>query len=109
VAEEGVASGVALLIAGNGVAVLLLGCILFGLGAGNLSSLPPLIAQQDFERGDVPTVVSLTTAINQAVFAFGPGIFGALRDLTGEYAVSFTVAACAQLGAIPIVLAGRRA
>ena len=102
------ASGVVLLVLGNGSAVLLLGCVLFGLGVGNLISLPPLIAQKEFERGDVPTVVALVTAINQAVFAFAPAIFGAVRDLTGAYAVSFALAACMQLAAIPIVLKGGR-
>ena len=102
------ASGVVLLVLGNGSAVLLLGCVLFGLGVGNLISLPPLIAQKEFERGDVPTVVALVTAINQAVFAFAPAIFGAVRDFTGAYAVSFALAACMQLAAIPIVLKGGR-
>jgi MFS family permease len=102
------AGGVVLLDLGSGVAVLLLGCILFGLGVGNLISLPPIIAQKEFERGDVPTVVALITAINQAVFAFAPAIFGALRDLTGEYAMPFAIAACLQFAAAFIVLAGRR-
>jgi MFS family permease len=102
------ASGVVLLVLGSGVGVLLLGCTLFGLGVGNLISLPPLIAQEEFEHGDVATVVALITAINQAVFAFAPVMFGALRDLTGEYATAFAVATCVQLAAALIVLAGRR-
>ena len=102
------ASGVVLLVLGSGAYVLLLGCILFGLGVGNLISLPPLIAQKEFEDGDVSTVVALITAINQAVFAFAPAIFGAVRDLAGEYAMSFAIAACFQFAAAFIVLAGRR-
>ncbi len=50
------------------------------LGVGNLISLPPLIAQREFRPADVVTVVALVTAINQAVFAFAPAIFGGLRD-----------------------------
>jgi MFS family permease len=99
------AVGVLLLIAGGMAGVLLLGCILFGLGVGNLISLPPLIAQKEFERGDVGVVIALITAINQAVFALAPAIFGALRDLTGEYVVPFAVAAIAQITAALIVLA----
>ena len=41
----------------------LLGCILFGLGVGNLISLPPLIAQNEFEHDDVPTVVALISRL----------------------------------------------
>ena len=81
--------GVLLLIFGNGGMLLTLGCILFGLGIGNLISLPPLIAQQEFERQDVVTVVSLIVAINQAVFAFAPALVGALRDATSDYLLPF--------------------
>ena len=102
------ASGVVLLVLGSEAYVLHLGCILFGLGVGNLISLPPVIAQKEFEDGDVSTVVALITAINQAVFAFAPVIFGAVRDLAGEYAMSFAIAACLQFAATFIVLAGRR-
>ena len=63
--------GVLLLIIGNGWVSLTLGCVLFGLGIGNLTSLPPLIVQKEFDREDVVTVVALIVAINQAVFA-GP-------------------------------------
>jgi predicted MFS family arabinose efflux permease len=101
-------SGVVLLVLGSGAAVLVFGCMLLGFGVGNLISLPPMIAQKEFERGDVPTAVALITAINQAVFAFAPAIFGVVRDLTGEYAMAFAVAACLQLGATFIVLPGRR-
>ena len=40
------ACGVALLILGTSTTVLLIGCVVFGLGVGNLTSLPPLIAQK---------------------------------------------------------------
>lgn len=99
--------GVLLLIFGNGGMLLTLGCILFGLGIGNLVSLPPLIAQQEFEREDVVTVVALIVAINQAVFAFAPALVGALRDATSDYLLPFGIIACIQLLAATIVLVGR--
>jgi hypothetical protein len=66
------------LLAAGGISVplLLLGCVLFGLGIGNLTSLPPLIAQAEFCPADVGRVVALVTAINQAVFAFAPAVLG---------------------------------
>ncbi|WP_163202631.1 MFS transporter, partial [Citrobacter koseri] len=70
---------------GTGLAPLVLGCVFFGLGVGNLISLPPLIAQKEFARADVGTVVALVTAINQAVFALAPVMFGALRDASDSY------------------------
>lgn len=99
--------GVLLLIVGNGWVLLTLGCIFFGLGIGNLTSLPPLIAQKEFNREDVVSVVALIVAINQAVFAFAPAIVGAFRDATSDYALPFGMIACTQVLAIIIVLLER--
>jgi predicted MFS family arabinose efflux permease len=102
------AVGVLLLTFGSEVALLGLGCILFGLGVGNLISLPPLIAQKEFERGDVGPAFALVTAINQAVFALAPAIFGLLRDATASYVLPFALAAAAYAVSALIVSAGRR-
>jgi MFS family permease len=102
------AVGTLLLAFGEGMAPLVLGCMLFGLGVGNLTSLPPLIAQREFRPADVGTVVALGTAINQAVFAFAPAIFGGLRAVTGAYPEAFLTGAVLQAVAAGIVVAGRR-
>ena len=102
------AAGSLLLAFGEGSATLVAGCVLFGLAVGNLTSLPPLIAQREFRPADVGTVVALVTAINQAVFAFAPAVFGALRDLSANYLAAFVLAALVQLAAATIVLCGRR-
>jgi predicted MFS family arabinose efflux permease len=101
------ATGVLLLAFGGGLTTLSLGCILFGLGVGNLISLPPLIAQNEFERGDVGPVFALLTAINQAVFAFAPAFFGQLREATASYVLPFMIAAAAYLMSALIVAVGR--
>lgn len=98
------ACGVSLLAFGGGAMSLLAGCVLFGLGVGNLVWLPPLIAQRDFDRNDVNAVVALVVAINQAVFAFAPAVFGALRDLSMGYTLPFALGAGAQIAAAIIVL-----
>jgi cyanate permease len=102
------AVGTLLLAFGEGMAPLALGCVLFGLGVGNLVSLPPLIAQREFRPADVGTVVALVTAINQAVFAFAPVIFGGLRDATGAYPEAFLAGAMLQAVAAGIIVLGRR-
>ena len=99
--------GVLMLIFSGGWVGLTLGCILFGLGIGNLTSLPPLIVQTEFDRADVVTVVALIIAINQGVFAFAPAIIGALRDATADYRLPFALIAMAQSLAAVIVLLGR--
>lgn len=101
------AAGVLLIAWGTGPLCLAAGCALFGLGIGNLISLPPLIAQSEFDRADVARAVALTTAINQTVFAFAPAVLGALRDATGNYAAAFSAAAVIQVVASVLVLAGR--
>jgi hypothetical protein len=68
-----VGSVLATLAYGSSTAVLLLGVCLFGVGIGNATSLPPMIAQTEFARGDVQRIVSLAIAIAQATYAFAPG------------------------------------
>jgi predicted MFS family arabinose efflux permease len=102
------AAGSLLLTLGEGMAPLAAGCVLFGLGVGNLVSLPPLIAQSEFRPADVGTAVALVTAINQAVFALAPSSFGWLHDLDGSYIAAFLLAATAQAVAAAIIVWGRR-
>ena len=102
------AAGTGLLAAGSGAASLIAGAVLFGLGIGNVVSLPPLIAQVEFDRADVPRVVALVTAINQMVFAFAPAIIGMLHELSSGYALAFGVAGGVQIVAAAIVLFGYR-
>jgi MFS family permease len=99
--------GVVLLTFGHGWVLLTLGCVLFGLGSGNLTSRPPLIAQREFNREDIVTVVALIVAINQAVFAFAPAIVGAFRDATSDYVLALGMVACVQFVAAAVVLVGR--
>jgi MFS family permease len=101
------ACGVTLLAVGSTAVILTAGCILFGLGIGSLLSLPPLIAQTEFPQSDVPRVVALVTAVNQAVFAFAPVILGLLREVTGGYATPFLIAATIQIAAGGVVILGR--
>ena len=44
------------------------------------TSMPPLIAQVEFVKDDVPRVVALMVAIGQATYAFAPAVFGLIRE-----------------------------
>lgn len=101
------ASGTALLAVGDTMPAIALGCAFFGLGLGNLISLPPLIAQAEFPRASVGRVVGLVTAINQAVYSFAPAIFGVIREAAGSYTIAFGLAAGLQVVAALIILLGR--
>ena len=69
--------------------VLIAACALFGFSVGNLITLPSLIVQREFDPRSFGVLVSLITAINQVTYAFGPGVIGLLRDLSGSYSLPF--------------------
>ena len=110
---------VLLVAAGHSPALLLTGCLLFGLGLGNVTSLPPLIAQSEFAPADVSRVVALVTALSQASYAFAPALFGLLRDAGPAFGLVprhsaaaplvFFVALLIQLAAAAAALSGRSA
>jgi hypothetical protein len=94
--------------AGSNIPLLLVGVLLFGVGIGNVTSMPPLIAQVEFVKNDVPRVVALVVAIGQATYAFAPAAFGFIRELSaGEGAYVFAAAALVYALAIGALLAGR--
>jgi hypothetical protein len=107
---------VLLLAAGNNVALLWLGVVLFGAGIGNATSLPPLIAQVEFARADVLRVVALIVAISQGTYAFAPAAFGLIREIAplwsapspGSAPWLFVAAALIQTLAVIAFLSGRR-
>lgn len=110
-----IVGSLALLAAGgHSLPLLLLGVALFGVGIGNVTSLPPLIAQVEFIKEDAARVVPLIVAIGQATYAFAPAAFGLLRaheiagvaGNTGAYL--FTAAAAVQAAAAICFLSARR-
>jgi Major Facilitator Superfamily len=101
--------------AGTSVPLLLTGIVLFGIGFGNSTSLPPLIAQVEFVDAEVTRVVGLIVGIAQGAYAFAPAAFGLIRtfaptgtDAAGAAPALFLAAALVQGLAIAAFLAGRR-
>ena len=78
---------VLIVAAGENMPLLLAGVLLFGVGIGNVTSMPPLIAQVEFVKDDVPRVVALVVAIGQATYAFAPAAFGFIREFAGAGAL----------------------
>ena len=99
------------------LAFFLLGIVFFGLGIGNATSLPPLIAQAEFAPTDVARVVARSVALSQSLYALAPAVLAglisggsaegsSLGSDTGVYfAVIFSLqsvaAACLALSAAP--------
>lgn len=104
------------LAAGESVPLVLAGVVLFGLGFGNATSLPPLIAQVEFVKEDVVRAVALVVGMAQAAFAFAPATFGLIRAFVPQLVDAapgaapgvFIMAALLQGFAIAAFLAGRR-
>lgn len=82
--------------------VLYAGCSLFGLGVGNLTTLPGLILAVEWPREGFNALVGVVVGINQFTFAFGPSLVGVMRDWSGTY--SLALAACAALQAVAAAL-----
>jgi MFS family permease len=93
-----------ILMATTAPAMLIAGCVLFGLGLGNLVSLPGLIVQEEFPKRDFARIVSMIVAINQFTFAFGPALLGRLQQAQGTYASALTACLVMQAVAAVIVL-----
>ena len=88
---------------------LIASCALFGFSVGNLITLPSLIVQREFDPRSFGVLVSLITAINQITYAFGPGVVGVLRDVSGSYSLPFYGCIGVELiAAVLIMVRGRR-
>jgi len=85
-----------------------LGCVLFGVGVGNLTTLPGLILAVEWPRERFAALVGLVVGINQFTFAFGPSLVGVLRDWTGAYGPALGACAALQAVAAATILLGPR-
>jgi MFS family permease len=110
VSRRGVASatlgtqmiGLILLAWAPSEAAVYTGCALFGLGVGNLTTLPGLVLAAEWPRERFGPLVGLVVGINQFTFAFGPSLVGVVRDLAGSYPAA--LGACMGLEALAAVL-----
>jgi predicted MFS family arabinose efflux permease len=96
---------VALFLWGSaGVLAAYLACAVFGLSVGNVITLPALLVHQEFPQAAFTQVVSLSTAVGQVTYAFGPALLALIRDTAGDYrpalaaCIALEVAAAAMVG-----------
>ncbi|QPF91572.1 MFS transporter [Bradyrhizobium commune] len=84
--------------------VLIAACAVFGFSVGNLITLPSLIVQREFDSASFGVLISLNTAINQVTYAFGPGVVGLLRDLSGGYELPFYLCIALEVAAAALIM-----
>lgn len=97
--------GVFLLAHGSSPALLVFGVVLFGLGVGNAISVPPVIANLEFSKGDAARAVALIVAISQGAYAIAPAVFGLFRELWSDQII-FVASVAIQVAAIVAYLLG---
>src|SRR5262249_3651138 len=97
-------TGLGLLAWSPSTGAMYAGCALFGLGVGNVITLPGLLVEREFPRARFAAIVSLITATNQLAFAFAPGLIGILRDATGSYVTALALCAIADLLAAAVIV-----
>jgi len=97
--------GMAVLATATTPTLLYAGCALFGLGVGNLTSLPGLLVQQEFPKKHFARIVSLVVAINQFSFAFGPTLLGQVEAAEGSYRLGLLLCLSIEAVAAMIVIA----
>jgi predicted MFS family arabinose efflux permease len=103
------AVALAIIINSRNEMLLMAACALFGFSVGNLITLPALIVQREFDPRAFGVLISLITAINQITYAFGPGVLGLLRDMSGSYALPVYVCIGLELtAAVLIMVRGRK-
>ncbi len=84
-------------------------CAVYGFSVGNNITLSPLIVQREYDSASFPAIVALSTAIVQILYAFGPGLLGILRDLSGSYGLPLALCMALNLAASAMVLMRPRA
>jgi MFS family permease len=89
--------------------VLVCGSILFGLTAGNVTTLSPIIVRREFGAASFGTVFGVASCAIQLVTALGPGFYGLLHDTFGGYRVPLALAAALDAVAAGIVFFGGHA
>ena len=84
--------------------MLYLGCVIFGIGVGNATTLPGLIVQQEFPKQHFARLISIVVAINQFTFAFGPTLLAQLQHLEGTYTAALLVCFAMEIAAAIVVV-----
>ena len=79
----------------------------FGLTAGNITTLPPLIVRREFGAASFGAIFGITAMLMQMMSAMGPTFFGVLYDLSGNYKLPLGLAAGLNFFAAFVIMTGR--
>ncbi|MBC9878629.1 MFS transporter [Bradyrhizobium sp. INPA01-394B] len=104
------AAALLVLLQSQSATVLLMCCAVYGFSIGNMITFPPLIIQREIGSAAFAAAMGLGTSISGIVSAFGPGIVGLVRSVSGDYTMAFAICVALDVVAAGIVLwrPGRR-
>ena len=89
-------------------AVTFAACAVFGFSLGTVTTLPPIVAQREFDAGSFAVVIGLMSSVGQFAYALGPGLVGLVRDATGGYGAPLALCIGLQLAAAALLAVPRR-
>ncbi len=83
--------------------------VAYGLTCGNVTTLSPIIVRREFGAASFGMVYGFVAAFIQLTMAFGPTLYGVIRDMFGSYVpVLLMCAALNLVAAVSAYLGGRR-
>ncbi len=87
--------------------VVLIGTsLLYGFCLGQITTLSPIVVRREFGAASYGAIYSVAATIIQLSSAFGPALYGGLRDAFGGYGAVLAIAAGFEAAAMLTVLAG---
>ena len=79
----------------------------FGLSAGSITTLPPLIVRREFGATSFGSIFGIAAMLMQIMSSLGPAFFGFLYDLSGDYQLPLALAAGLNYFAAAVIMRGR--
>jgi len=90
------------------VPVLVAASLVYGYGIGHVTTLGPIVVRREFGAAAFGTTYGAAATVIQLTSAFGPALFGFLRDGFGGYGPGFIIAAIVTLvGCASLFIGGR--
>lgn len=80
--------------------------LVYGFCLGQITTLSPIVVRREFGSASYGAIYGVAATVIQTSSAFGPALYGALRDLTGGYGPVLACASACSAIAMLIVLAG---
>lgn len=89
-------------------AVLVAASLVYGYGIGHVTTLGPVVVRREFGAAAFGAAYGAAATAIQLTSAFGPALFGVLRDGFGGYGPGFLVAAAVTMAACMVLFLGGR-